>query len=75
VKHAIALANGTVALELALERLPVAQELGGTSLMFLVHPTLSEKDMVTVADIAEEVFAVNIKVDFKIGDVYTKSID
>ena len=27
------------------ERLPVARELGETSLMFLVHPTLSEQDM------------------------------
>ena len=31
------------------ERLPVARELGETSLMFLVHPTLTEKDMETVA--------------------------
>ena len=28
-----------------LERLPVAQTLGDTSLMFLVHPTLSQKEM------------------------------
>lgn len=28
------------------ERLPVAQELGETSLMFLVHPTLSEEEIV-----------------------------
>ena len=28
------------------ERLPVARELGHTSLMFLVHPTLNEQDMV-----------------------------
>ncbi len=27
------------------QRLPVAQELGETSLMFLVHPTLSEADI------------------------------
>jgi hypothetical protein len=27
------------------ERLPIAQELGETSLMFLVHHTLAEKDM------------------------------
>ncbi len=32
------------------ERLPVAKELGETSLMFLVHPTLDEKYMVTVAN-------------------------
>jgi hypothetical protein len=29
-----------------LHRLPVARELGETSLMFKVHPTLSEKDLV-----------------------------
>ena len=27
------------------ERLPVARELGETSLMFLVHPTLNEEDI------------------------------
>lgn len=27
------------------ERLPVARELGETSLMFLVHPTLSDDDL------------------------------
>ncbi|QFP75896.1 DegT/DnrJ/EryC1/StrS aminotransferase family protein [Deinococcus sp. AJ005] len=37
------------------ERLPVAQELGETSLMFLVHPTLTEADMGAVADVVEEV--------------------
>ena len=37
------------------DRLPIAQKLGETSLMFLVHPTLSEKDMLTVADTAAEV--------------------
>ena len=37
------------------ERLPVARELGETSLMFLVHPTLSEADMNAVADVVEEV--------------------
>lgn len=31
-------------------RLPVARTLGETSLMFLVHPTLSDKDMNNVAD-------------------------
>ena len=31
-------------------RLPVAKELGETSLMFLVHPTLTEADMEAVAD-------------------------
>jgi len=33
-----------------LERLPVARELGDTSLMFLVHPTLSSADMSATAD-------------------------
>ncbi|WP_052195484.1 DegT/DnrJ/EryC1/StrS family aminotransferase [Deinococcus radiopugnans] len=37
------------------ERLPVARELGETSLMFLVHPTLGEADMNAVADVVEEV--------------------
>lgn len=37
------------------ERLPVAKELGETSLMFLVHPTLTEKDMISVADIVGKV--------------------
>lgn len=37
------------------ERLPVARELGETSLMFLVHPTLSEKAMATMADVVEKV--------------------
>lgn len=37
------------------ERLPVAQELGDTSLMFLVHPTMSETDMHRVADIVDMV--------------------
>jgi dTDP-4-amino-4,6-dideoxygalactose transaminase len=37
------------------ERLSVARELGETSLMFLVHPTLSSNDMEIVADIASQV--------------------
>ncbi len=36
-------------------RLPVAQWLGETSLMFLVHPTLSEKDMWDTARAVEKV--------------------
>jgi hypothetical protein len=36
-------------------RLPVARELGETSLMFLVHPTLSAKDMEIMADEVGEV--------------------
>jgi len=37
------------------ERLPVAQELGETSLMFLVHPTLGLQDMERVADAVDVV--------------------
>ena len=37
------------------ERLPVAQELGETSLMFLVHPTLTEAEMQKTTDVLTEV--------------------
>lgn len=40
------------------ERLPIAKELGETSLMFLVHPTLSELDMHDTADAVEKVMAL-----------------
>ncbi|MCP2014531.1 dTDP-4-amino-4,6-dideoxygalactose transaminase [Deinococcus sp. HSC-46F16] len=39
------------------ERLPVARELGETSLMFLVHPTLSPDDMSRMADVVDDVLA------------------
>ena len=39
------------------ERLPVARELGETSLLFLVHPTLSEEAMAYVADVTSQVIA------------------
>lgn len=39
------------------ERLPVARELGETSLMFLVHPTLADEDMARVCEAVQEVFA------------------
>ena len=39
------------------KRLPVARELGETSLMFLVHPTLTEKDMKKTVQVVEEVMA------------------
>lgn len=39
------------------DRLPRAQELGETSLMFLVHPTLSESDMHRIADAVDTVMA------------------
>jgi len=37
------------------QRLPVARQLGETSLMFLVHPTLSEQDMLDTALAVEKV--------------------
>ncbi len=37
------------------ERLPVAQQLGETSLMFLVHPTLTEEAICATADVVEQV--------------------
>lgn len=36
--------------------LPVARELGATSVMFLVHPTLTERDSEHMADVIREVF-------------------
>ncbi len=37
------------------ERLPVARELGETSLMFLVHPTLSDEAMASTAEVVRSV--------------------
>lgn len=37
------------------ERLPVARELGETSLMFLVHPTLTEDEIGKTCDVIDEV--------------------
>ena len=37
------------------ERLPVAKELGETSLMFLVHPTLTEAEINTTCDVLAQV--------------------
>jgi hypothetical protein len=39
------------------ERLPVARELGETSLMFPVHPTLTAEHMEAMADVVQEVVA------------------
>jgi len=39
-------------------RLPVAKVLGETSLMFLVHPTLSEQDMHRIAEAVHDVFSI-----------------
>jgi dTDP-4-amino-4,6-dideoxygalactose transaminase len=40
------------------QRLPVARELGETSLMFLVHPTIAEADLLDTCLAVEKVFAV-----------------
>jgi len=40
------------------ERLPVARKLGETSLMFKVHPTLTESDMVDTCKAVEKVMAL-----------------
>jgi dTDP-4-amino-4,6-dideoxygalactose transaminase len=40
------------------ERLPNAKRLGQTSLMFMVHPTLSEENMLSTAKAVERVMAV-----------------
>lgn len=37
-------------------RLPVAQELGETSLMFLVHPTLTSEEIQKTCDVIGSVF-------------------
>jgi hypothetical protein len=39
------------------ERLPIARELGETSLMFLVHPTLSEEEIQETCRVVERVMA------------------
>lgn len=43
------------------ESLPIAKELGETSLMFLVHPTLSDTDIEHTCEAVEKVFAVAMK--------------
>lgn len=43
------------------ERLPVARELGETSLMFLVHPTLVRNDMLDAAQAIRKVLNVAVK--------------
>lgn len=40
------------------ERLPVARQLGETSLTFLVHPTLTDHDMQRTCQVVEQVFSV-----------------
>lgn len=43
------------------ERLPVAKELGETSLMFLIHPTLKSQEIQQVCDAAKEIFEAAVK--------------
>jgi dTDP-4-amino-4,6-dideoxygalactose transaminase len=43
------------------KRLPVAEELGDTAVMFLVHPTLSENDMRDMVKVVEKVMAEAMK--------------
>ncbi|EGG29023.1 DegT/DnrJ/EryC1/StrS aminotransferase [Aequoribacter fuscus] len=43
------------------ERLPVAKELGETSLMFLVHPTLTEAEIQKTCDVLSEVMTLASK--------------
>jgi len=43
------------------KRLPVAEELGETAMMFLVHPTLSEDDMLDTVQAVEKVMAIAAK--------------
>jgi dTDP-4-amino-4,6-dideoxygalactose transaminase len=42
-------------------RLPVAKELGETSLMFLVHPTLTEAEIAKTCSVIKEVFSLASK--------------
>jgi len=42
------------------ERLPVAKELGETSLMFLVHPTLTDEEIQKTCDVLIEVAEANL---------------
>jgi dTDP-4-amino-4,6-dideoxygalactose transaminase len=44
------------------QRLPVAKELGETSLMFLVHPTLTEEEIQKTCDVLTEVALANYDV-------------
>ena len=43
------------------KRLPNAVELGETSIMFLVHPTLTETEMAKTAQVIKEVFELASK--------------
>ena len=43
------------------ERLPIARELGETSLMFMVHPTLSDDDIQTTCEAVRKVVTTALK--------------
>jgi len=43
------------------ERLPIARQLGETSLMFLVHPTLDEETICATADVVEKVMSTAVQ--------------
>jgi len=38
-------------------RLPVAKELGETSLMFMVHPTLGKKEMLLTCEVVKKILS------------------
>ncbi|MCB1856780.1 MAG: DegT/DnrJ/EryC1/StrS aminotransferase family protein [Gammaproteobacteria bacterium] len=40
------------------ERLPIARELGETSMMFLVHPTLTDRDMTKAVEVIDRVMSL-----------------
>ncbi len=40
------------------QRLPISKELGETSILFLVHPTLTEKDIAKTCDVIDSVLAL-----------------
>ena len=50
-----------------IERLPVAKELGETSLMFLVHPTLTEAEITKTCDVITKVLTEAGNVDSQSG--------
>ncbi|MGB0867269.1 MAG: aminotransferase, partial [Granulosicoccaceae bacterium] len=43
------------------QRLPVAKELGETSLMFMVHPTLTEQEIAKTCDVLTEVMKMAVR--------------
>ena len=53
-------------------RLPVAKQLGETSLMFLVHPTLTQAE---IAQTVDAVHAVFVKIQDSVGSVSNKALN